>query len=121
MDRCPPLSWRAAIGHVPPIRFEVVSIGVETGSGSSLLMGGGLDRFDWDPIRVRHALRDLGRSAGAFSLRKLCSTISRVLPTTAVTVATFMDRVAAAVRSRTAAESHSRLRRPVWSSARTRG
>ena len=105
MDRCPPLSWRAAIGHVPLIRFEVVSISVETGSGRSLLMGGGLDRFDWDPIRVRHALRDLGRSAGAFSLRKLFSTISRVLPVTAVAVATFMDR--AAVRSRTAAKSHS--------------
>ena len=121
MDRCPPLSWRAAIGHVPLISVEVVSIGVETDSGRSLLMGGGLERCDWDPIRVRHALRDLGRSAGAFSVRKRCSTISRVFPMTAVAVATFMDRVAAAVRSRTAATSHSRLRRPVSSSARIRG
>ena len=105
MDRCPPLSWRAAIGHFPLISVEIVSTGVERDSGRSLLMGGGLDRFDWDPIPVGHTLRDLGRSAGAFSVRKLFSTISRVLPVTAVAVATFMDR--AAVRSRTAAKSHS--------------
>ena len=81
-------------------------------------MGGALDRCDSDPIRVRYTLRDLGRSAGAFSVRKLFSTISRVLPVTAVAVATFMDR--AAVRGRTVATSHSRLRRPVWFSARIR-
>jgi hypothetical protein len=121
MDRCPPLSWRAAIGHFPLIQFEVVSMGVETDSGRSLLMGGGLDRCDWDPLRVQHAHRDLGRSAGAFSVRMLCTTVRRVLPMTAVAVATFMDRVAAAVRRRTAAKSHSRRRRPVWSSAGIRG
>ena len=120
MDRCPPLSWRAAIGHFPLISFEVLSISVETGSGRSLLMDGGLDRCDSDPIRLRHALRDLGRSSGAFSLRKVCSTISRVFQMTAVAFTTFMYRFAAAVRSRIAAKSHSRLRRPVWSRARIR-
>ena len=84
-------------------------------------MGGGLDRCDSDPIRVRHALHHLGRSAGAFSVRKRCSTIRRIFPMTAVAVATFMDRVAAAVRSRTAAASHSRRRRPGGSRARIRG
>jgi hypothetical protein len=114
MDRWRPLSWRTAIGNLPLISVEVVSIGVETDSGGSLLMGGGRDRFAWDPVRVRHALHHLGRSAGAFSVRTRCSTIRGVFPMTAVTVATFTDRVAAAT-------SHSGLRRPVGSSARMRG
>jgi hypothetical protein len=72
------------------ISFEVVSIGVETDSGRSLLIG-----EDWDPIRVRDASAT-SASAGAFSVRTRCFTISRVVPVTAVAVATCMDRVAAA-------------------------
>jgi hypothetical protein len=121
MDRCPPLSWRAVIGHFPLIRFEVVSMGVETDSGRSLLMGGGLDRCDWDPLRVQHAHRDLGRSAGAFSVRMLCTTVRRVLPMTADTAATFMDRVAAAVSPQRVTHDGGGLSGPVQGSGADSG
>jgi hypothetical protein len=58
MDRCPPLSWRAAIGHFLLISCEDLVNCVETTSGGSLLMGGGLDRCDSDPEALGHdALR----------------------------------------------------------------
>src|SRR5438093_8443335 len=48
-----------------------------------------------------------GRSSGALSFRKVCSAISKVFQMTAVAFATFLNRFAAVVRSRTAANGDS--------------
>ena len=58
-------------------------------------------------VDVLDAVRDIGKQLGRIERRKVCSATSSVFQITAVAFSTFLNRLAAAVRSRTAANGDS--------------
>jgi hypothetical protein len=78
------------------------------GSGGGPLLGRGrVGLFDSQTIDERDTFRDLRQQLGRVEPPEGCSAISSVFQVTAVAFSTFLYRLAAAVRSRTAANADS--------------